>query len=318
MKKYLIFTLLLLGLICNSQDKKIIEVKFKSLQQLSNLKGVNYYPIDTAWEMFGANFDIDIIKNDFQLLRSININTVRIFIPYEPSFQNTYQIIQVLDQAKLNNLKVIVTLFDFYGSYLDSDQEQNSDYISTIVNALARHTSLLAWDVKNEPDLDFANHSKVQVLNWLQRTIYKIKSLDSKTPITIGWAKAINAIYLKDEVDFISFHFYDEPALLIKEYQFLTSQTNNTVVLGEFGKSSQLSFWKMLKNGEKVQATYLSEIKEIITSNNIPFILWTLYDFNKVPIKVVGKKRKYRKQQKKFGVYDTNGNKKRAYYSIFE
>ncbi|WP_185782282.1 glycoside hydrolase family 2 TIM barrel-domain containing protein [Croceivirga lutea] len=318
MKKYLIYALLLLSYFGKSQQEMALTISSKKLQQLSNLKGVNYYPTNTAWNMFGENFNRDVITNDFQLIHSLNINTIRIFIPYKASIEDINQLIEVLDEAHKHNLGAIVTLFDFYGTYLDSDQEQNKSYVSTIVGALTGHKALLAWDIKNEPDLDFTNRSKSQVLKWLKNTICLIKNIDSKTPITIGWAKAKNAIYLKDEVDFICFHFYDEPTLLKKEYQLLQEQTNKVIVLGEFGKSSHLSFWKMLKNGEKVQATYLSEIKEIIKTNSIPFMLWTLYDFNEVPIKVVGKKKRYRKQQQKFGIYDTHGNKKRAYYSIFE
>ena len=47
------------------------------------MRGLNYYPQETPWDLFWANYDPEIIATDFALIQSLGLNTVRIFVPYE-------------------------------------------------------------------------------------------------------------------------------------------------------------------------------------------------------------------------------------------
>ncbi len=120
-----------------------------------NIKGINYYPQATPWNMFGDNFNIKIIEKDFKLIKQANLNTIRIFISYE-SFgkanvneKKLNKLEQVLDSAEKNNLKVVVTLFDFYGNYNVLDWTLNHRHVDIIVSRFKNHNAILAWDVKN-------------------------------------------------------------------------------------------------------------------------------------------------------------------------
>ncbi|MCD8444448.1 glycosyl hydrolase family 5, partial [Tenacibaculum finnmarkense genomovar ulcerans] len=53
-------------------DKTIKTTPIDSL----NIKGINYYPQDTPWDMFGDNFDMEIIENDFKIIKKANLNTI--------------------------------------------------------------------------------------------------------------------------------------------------------------------------------------------------------------------------------------------------
>ena len=72
--------------------------KIKAVSNL-NMKGVNYYPQATPWDMFGNQFDLEIIKNDFEIIKNAGLNTIRIFVQYEDFGKATVK------PAKLAELK---------------------------------------------------------------------------------------------------------------------------------------------------------------------------------------------------------------------
>jgi len=45
------------------------------------IKGINYYPQATPWDMFGAKFNAVTIQNDFKIIKKSGLNSIRIFIP---------------------------------------------------------------------------------------------------------------------------------------------------------------------------------------------------------------------------------------------
>ncbi|MFK8060880.1 MAG: glycosyl hydrolase family 5, partial [Polaribacter sp.] len=49
----------------------------------SDVKGINYYPQKTPWNMYGEEFDLHVIENDFNIIKKAGLNSVRIFVPYE-------------------------------------------------------------------------------------------------------------------------------------------------------------------------------------------------------------------------------------------
>ena len=128
---------------------------------ISEIKGINYYPQQHPWAMFDENFDPQQIETDFSRINTMGLNSVRIFVPYSDFGGANVQeaklsrLLKVLDLAKSQNLKVLVTLFDFYGNYELEDWTLTHRHAEIIVNSLKNHHALLGWDIKNEPDLDF-------------------------------------------------------------------------------------------------------------------------------------------------------------------
>jgi hypothetical protein len=290
-----------------------------------NIKGINYYPQATPWDMFGDQFDIKIIENDFNIMKDAGLNTIRIFIPYEDFGKANVQeeklqkLQQVLDAAETKQLKAVVTLFDFYGNYEVLDWTLNHRHAETIVSRFKNHNAILAWDIKNEPNLDFESRGKQNVLAWLEHILLLVKSIDTEHLVTIGWSNMESAPILKDKVDFVSFHYYKDRTNFEESYLDLKAKIpNKQIVLGEFGESSYGGFWKPFVGSEKKQANYFKEMQQVLTAQNISFMSWTLYDFEDIPASVVGSRPWRTNPQKKFGFIDKDGKRKLAFEFIVE
>lgn len=288
-----------------------------------DIKGINYYPQKTPWDTFGLNFDEKIIDADFKIIEKAGLNTIRIFVPYEDFGKAKVDVSKLekleilLNIATKNNLKVVITLFDFYGNYNVLDWTLNHRHVETIVETFKNHKAILAWDVKNEPDLDFKTRGENRVKAWLEHMILIIKKIDKEHPVTIGWSNIQSATILKDQVDFVSFHYYEDINKFKENFENLKTQIpNKKLVLGEFGLSSYSGFWKPFSSSEKKQANYHKKMQDLLTENNVSFISWTLYDFDKIPKEVIGNLPWRYQPQKKYGFINSKGEKKLSFQYI--
>lgn len=292
--------------------------KFDSLLK-SQLRGINYYPKDAPWDTFGEKFNVDMLNKDLKIIKDLDLNTIRVFVGYE-DFGKEYvlpekleKIEKLLDSAHQNDLKVIVTLFDFYGNYSIFDWPAAQKHARAIVSRFKDHPAILAWDIKNEPDLDFASRGKERVLGWLQTMINTVRSEDSDALITIGWSSPEAALELQEEVDLISFHYYKEAEGFQEAFATLRSKTEKPLMLQEFGLSTYRGFWRPFGESQTDQKEYYETMLQTIDKEKLHFAFWTLYDFTEVPSQVVGKLPWRKKPQAAFGIIDKEGNTKESY-----
>ncbi|WP_035715963.1 glycoside hydrolase family 2 TIM barrel-domain containing protein [Christiangramia echinicola] len=287
-----------------------------------DIKGINYYPQKTPWDMFGDEFDMAAIKSDFNLINQSGLNTIRIFIPYEDfgaadvQENKIYKLKNVLDAAENYNLKILVTLFDFYGDYSVLNWTLTHEHLRQIVSRFRDHPAILGWDIKNEPDLDFDNRGKELVLNWLKNTIAQVKKADPSHFVTVGWSNPESAALLQEEVDLVSFHYYKDIDDLEMTYAGLKKRISKPMILGEFGMSSYNGLWNPFGYDESDQAEYHKKIQTYLKKKDLAFISWTLYDFEEVPSSVVGSLPWRKARQKYFGFIDSKGNKKKSFDHI--
>ncbi|HCQ14281.1 cellulase family glycosylhydrolase, partial [Flavobacterium sp.] len=201
------------------------KIKYNNSDFIS--KGINYYPKNSAWDTFGDRFNKDTIAKDFDIIKKSKLNSIRIFIQYEDfgkadiKPEKLEKLKTLLDLAEAKNLKVVVTLFDFYSDYTLESWTLTSRHAEKIVTAFKDHKAIIAWDIKNEPNLDFENRDKNNVLNWLQQMIIVIKENDPNHLVTIGWSNSYEATNLEDKVDFVSYHFYNAIDDFETEYAIL-------------------------------------------------------------------------------------------------
>ena len=290
---------------------------------IREIKGVNYYPQACPWNMYGDCFNEKQIAEDFKIIQSSGLNTVRLFVPYE-DFGSAHVTDDRLNRLEMTlnllseaNIKAVVTLFDFYGNYDVLDWTLNQRYIETIVTRLKHHNAILAWDIKNEPDLDFKSRGKVNVMAWLREMISHVRTLDPNHPVTIGWSSPEAGRELIDYVDFVSFHYYKSVNAFEKEYQLLKNEAGNKpVVLQEFGRSSYRGLWNPFGYSEEGQAKYYKNMQALFKTNNVQYMAWTLYDFEDIPVSVVGRLPWRKQAQKAYGFIDINGNKKPSFKYI--
>ena len=288
-----------------------------------NIKGINYYPQASPWEMFGDQFSKDTISKDFKILKDAGLNSVRIFVQYDDfgkanvNLEKLDKLKQTLDAAENNGIGVVVTLFDFYGDYSVLNWTLNQRHAETIVSHLKDHNALLAWDIKNEPNLDFDSRGEDLVISWLSNMIDLVKSLDDVHPVTIGWSNTQSASILEDKVDLVSFHYYEDLNKLDDAIISLKTEIpNKPLVLQEFGLSSYSGVWKPFGGSKKKQTNYHKKAQQIIVNNNLQFMSWTLYDFDKIPKEVVGRLPWRKNIQKRFGFINRFGIKKDAFKYI--
>ena len=304
------------------EEKAVIDTGLNLF--LSNIKGLNYYPKESPWDTFGNRFNDSVIASDFRKIKEMGLNSVRVFIPYSDFGEAHLDAIRLskvkslLDAAEKEHLKVIITLFDFYGDYSVPNWTMTYTHAEKVVKEFMDHPSLLAWDLKNEPDLDFESRGKDNVLAWLKELNIRVKKWDNLHPITVGWSSPEAAINIAEELDFVSFHYYRDCKDFLSAYDKMKNAipSGKITVLQEYGSSSYSGFWNLFRNSEEKQAAYYKEIQPILEKAQIPFLFWTLYDFESVPTAVVGSRPWRREPQKYFGCLDVEGKPKKAYYYL--
>ncbi|PRP66228.1 glycoside hydrolase family 2 TIM barrel-domain containing protein [Nonlabens agnitus] len=306
------------------QTHPIKENKPVISSEIKNLAGLNYYPQDSPWDTFGENFDAAQIAADFKIIQDLQLNTIRIFLSYEDfkisenSNEKMEKLTNLLDQADKADLEVMVTLFDFYGDYGIQDWTLTNAYLKNIVDHMKDHPAVYAWDIKNEPDLDYDSREKRKVNAWLSQTITRLKELDSIHPVTIGWSTAAAAVELEDQVDLVSYHYYQDLEDLSATHQELKSKTKKPIVLQEIGWSSYHGLWNPFGMDEEDQAEKYTEFFTTQKRDSINYLSWTLYDFQEVPSSVAGSRPWRRNKQKYFGLIDVDGEKKPSYSAFLK
>ena len=222
------------------------------------VRGVNYiHPSNADLSkcsalQFGGDgncpWDIAPIAADFDKLRGLGINTVRVFLNYyvfggaraaDPNYSAEQPLAHLdtfIAEANKRGLYVLPVLLAKY----PQDRFRPQDYplaldlhVRPVVRHLAGKPGLLAWDLFNEPDLggpvdqrcwDWDNADfppcfplANERLHFVQAVHDEVKRLDPQrlTTVSLGFAKNYfephNAdLRLADVVDFYSFHYYDD------------------------------------------------------------------------------------------------------------
>ena len=285
----------------------------------NTIKGINYYPQQAAWDTFGEQFSVDTLQSDFNMISKLKFNTLRVFVGFEDFGKATVtdeklkKLNLLLDEAAASNLKVVVTLFDFYGDYRVSDWSMTIRHAHAVVNAIKHHPALLSWDIKNEPDLDYESRGELLVRAWLKQMMQAIQEWDPAHPVTIGWSNVENALTLKEAVDYISFHYYEDLDQLSTKLTDLRKATSKPIVLEEFGYSSYSGIWNFFLASEEGQASYYKEFLETQKRDSIHYLSWTLYDFAEIPSEVAGNYPWRKNKQTRFGLISTEGQPKKAF-----
>jgi hypothetical protein len=294
----------------------------KNMLFINKIKGINYYPKNNPWNKFWNNYSEEETEHDFDIISSLGLNTVRIFISVEALGINEIndatllKFDHLLSAAEERNLKVIPTLFDFPIGYDFYQLPVYDKQIKALTYRYKENKTILSWNLKNEADLDFEIHGKAKVLKSMNFMITMFKLLDHNHPITIGWAHPENAGVLADKLDYISVHYYKD----IKELEttiLALKNVNEKVVIEEFGKPSNRHIWNLFQNSEDKQAEYASSIIQKAQSEQISWMIWTLYDFSEAPVDIFGRNPIVRSSQKGLGLINHEGNfKKQAKFIL--
>jgi len=286
----------------------------KDVGELGGMRGINYYPVAHPWKSFWNEYDEKVIVDDLQLIRELDFISVRIFIPFEIFGGALIErsMLEKLDhfikEASENQLFVIPTLFDFPLGYDLEKYPMYDRHLESLLTRYDEEEALLFWDLKNEPDLDFAHAGERETMEWLSFVIERAKTYTSK-PLTVGWSDLKYASLFSEELDVLSFHFYKDPAILSSGIQELRRSTSKPVMVSEYGKSTYQGIWQG-GGSEKEQAEYINEISYLLDTENVGGVIWCLYDYENIPSDVFGWKPWLKAKQRNFGILKVDKTKK--------
>ena len=203
------------GLTC--AGTKSSKFDFTGANDPSLIRGFDYAPAkgvsprdDIDWWIM---YDSSTIDFDLNLAKSLNLNQVRVFVPYvvylEDKKDLPARLRQFVHQCYEKNIGVMVVVGN--GPWLRDTtlRAEAKEWVRFLVNAISDEPGLRFWDVMNEPDWPTA--PKELVLRKTENAKYMAKTfheLDHGTPVTIGWAFVDGMIECADDVDVLQFHDY--------------------------------------------------------------------------------------------------------------
>lgn len=290
------------------------------------VRGMNYYSKDYAWDRFWISYTTAItqINTELDLARALGVNAVRIFLPYDlfdGSDQAAPYLGYVADFAarlRARDMVAIVTLFDFYGStslnaYSPTDYLTNTRHISSVVNTLGpSNPAVLAWDIKNELDREYAAFGEGNVKAWATEMISYTRALDPHHLVTIGFYGAVTgtlcyepamsntlvyspaiAAGFAPAVDFVSMHYFLSERCFEGDVQALQSLIGDRpLVLEEFGLHTLAAPSIPCADNpadprcddphtEAEQAAYYNALLSLSEAYGLAgYLFWTLTDFS--------------------------------------
>jgi endo-1,4-beta-mannosidase len=253
--------------------------------------GTSYYPRQASWDEFWPTYDPGRTEADLALMRSLGLNTVRIFVPFfdisddEALAKMVADLTDFLDQADAAGMKVIVTLFDHRTDHHPANWAADGRYLAALIPPFAQHRTLLAWDLKNEANLDYPLHGAALVDQWLLYVAREIRRYDAGHLLTVGWSSPEAAANptVAAVTDLISYHYLDPAEAYPQRAGALRAALpDHPLLLGEFG----LSTWDALFPGGHTEAEQAVHYASILRSHreleSVGYLSWTLYDYTRV------------------------------------
>ena len=229
-------------------DKKNSKFDFTGQRDPSLIRGFNYTPANGVTPHhhsdWWVHYDSTTINFDLDLAKSLNLNQVRVFVPYE-----VYTEAKETLPAKLKHFirecqKRGIGVMPVVGSGLwmkDSTlRAKGIEWIKFLVEAISDEPGLVMWDVMNEPDWPTTPEEmvieKFENAKFMAKTFHKI---DPNTPVTIGMAFVDGMIELADYVDVLQFHDYmqtrEQIRNNIERAKEFSAKVNKPLINGEIG-----------------------------------------------------------------------------------
>lgn len=297
-------------------------------REIPKLAGINYYPADTPWTLFWPNLDADTLDADFARVVEMGGNSVRIFLQRDAFTggdmlkENLPKLQLLLEAAKDHGLWVVPTLFDMRGGYQTTYWAEDHHSLQRILPVFSEAQNVAFVDLKNEPDLDFADHGQGQVEAWARSMLAASRRIAPDLAFTIGWSKADAAELLADQLEVISYHAYADVAGSQERLdRVLAKAGNKPVHVTEIGSSS-FEVMAGVPGSPDGQALALQKRLDGLKGAEGIFV-WTLHDFPEPDKAAIGSSPWRLSLQSRFGLVDPSGKDKpaaeivRRYFNAF-
>jgi hypothetical protein len=256
------------------------------------VRGFNYYPQRYPWRRFLTEADLASVERELDLLRAHGANTLRLFLWHDALFQcpGSGAVPQPEAFARLDAIMRAAIERGFYLNLTLHDLPDLADYPlyddpphsraqrAYIVERYRDEPGILAWDVRNEGDIDYGSNNllnirtpREQVLAWLDMATAHVRSLDPNHLVTAGWFTDQEATI--PYVDFVSFHHWGDASEFVQRVERTRAATDKPILLQEFGYSTQ-------RMSEDDQARVIGEIVHFAGEYELAgWMIWTAFDF---------------------------------------
>jgi hypothetical protein len=251
MKKFTVYLLFLSVLIlagCSKPEPKISKFDFTGPRDASLIRGFNYTPAGVASPRHHVDtwvhYDSAKICFDLDLAKSLNLNQVRVFVPYQVYTEDKEALPKKLRHFVRECYKRDIGVMPVVGSgqwIRDTTQRAaGREWIKFLIDAISNEPGLKMWDVMNEPDWPPTPADRIKRnfdnCRFMTKTFHE---LDKNTPVTIGFAFAEGMIEMADYVDVLQFHDYmqttGEIRDTIKKAKEFAAKVKKPLINGELG-----------------------------------------------------------------------------------
>lgn len=224
------------------------------LEPLS-VRGTNYFPRDTPWDGFWTGTSEETFRTDLDLAVSLQINTLRMFLPWnenmeraglidasgKPAPEYLAKFEWFLAEAWSRGIRSIVC-FNF--EYREREPRIPANWRVAMEAFAVPHRNdgrILMWDVMNEPER--LNWS-AETMNYLREGIRAIKEMDPNHLTTVGIGYQVERLVPAGLPDVMQYHDYapyremlaegfQRPARMMRHLS--EAGENRPLIVGEFG-----------------------------------------------------------------------------------
>ena len=185
-------------------------------KDLSNVRGFNYQSAESIGHAeHWLQYDPVITERDLDYARRLQLNQVRVFVPYTAWERNKEalrkNLLHFVTAAHERGIGVMPTMQYKFEEWKDRAAWPNGRaFAADLVATIGKESGLEIWDVENEPECCKLPPTPDNRLR-MEHAIYMAKvfhELDTVTPVTIGATFAENMIEMGDAVDVLAFHNY--------------------------------------------------------------------------------------------------------------
>jgi hypothetical protein len=267
-----------------------------------HVRGVNYYPRAAPWYHFLPEASPADMAAELDVIAQAGFNTVRVFLWHDALFTCSPEaavplaapfakVDALLGLAHARGLKVILTLNDLPDlTYrpLYTDWARYDAQTAFIVQRYRHEPTILAWDLRNEGDIDYgalspdtARFTSAQVLDWLAHVSQLVVDLDPNHLTTAGWLG--NPTVTAASVDFLSFHHWSGADYLHNRVDYYRSLTDKPLLVGEIGRHT----WTTAPTSDAAEAAqadfFRANIDTAEADHLAGWVVWTAFDFYPPP-----------------------------------
>ena len=246
LKSFVLGILFMAG--CSGTENQVSKFDFTGPRDPSLIRGFNYTPANTVPPRHHTDcwvkYDSATIEFDLDLAKSLDLNQVRVFVPYAAYTEDKEALPAKLRHfvRECHERGIGVMPVVGHGPWLRDTAQRalGREWAQFLVDAISDEPGLAIWDVMNEPDWPPTPEERVlrnyETCKFMAGTFHEI---DPQTPVTIGMAFVDGMIELADYVDVLQFHDYMQTREQIRNNitraKEFAAKANKPLVNGEIG-----------------------------------------------------------------------------------